>query len=567
MAKKQTSPTPQFKSYAASDQGIRGNNEDEVYADDARGIYFVIDGMGGHAAGEQAARIAKERLLGRLNRATGTPQQRIREAITLANNAILDAAKKHPEWSGMACVLTVALVSPPKSTIGHVGDSRLYRIQSSSPDDTRFEKITRDHSPIGELEDTKQLTEAEAMAHPRRNEVYRDVGSMPHDPNDEDFIDIYETAADPDSAFLLCSDGLTDALSLADIRKITREHVNDQSGAVRALILQAIAQGGKDNISIVLVQGPEFGVPKRPRVVFREVVPIRPSSAGVTEQKSIPIRNPIWQRIAWPALWIALGAALYFGAQQMNRYVRLETHSPAPVAPPKPATTIVVNAGQPAAQATIAAAMSTANEGDTIELAPGVYEEPVRIAKSNILLEGSGALLRPRPTSEGSDGITISGAAGVRIQNLRISGDQDGDLLTGIHIVDSQVTLRNVHVVLASGPGIQADGLSTLNMDASSLRDGSGPGLVLHDSVSASVKHCAIVGNGRDPGDREPGIIHESSQPITLVGNTIANNGGPAIVQPGVPSPEILAQNLFSLDGRKGRLDDVRVNRKRVKKP
>src|SRR5579871_6647197 len=104
MAKTQPSAKTGFRSFAGSDQGVRGNNEDEVYADDARGIYFVVDGMGGHAAGEQAARIAKERLLGRLARATGTPQQRVREAIALANNAIFEAAESHPEWKGMACV-------------------------------------------------------------------------------------------------------------------------------------------------------------------------------------------------------------------------------------------------------------------------------------------------------------------------------------------------------------------------------------------------------------------------------------------------------------------------------
>ncbi len=197
-------------------------------------------------------------------------------------------------------------------------------------------------------------------------------------------------------------------------------------------------------------------------------------------------------------------------------------------------------------------------------MAPGVYDEPVRIDKSNILLDGSGALLRPKPISEGTDGITVTKAAGVRIQNLRISGDPDGDLLTGIHIVDSQVILRNVHVVSAAGPGIEATGASTLKMDASSVRDCSGPGLFLRGAVAATVKYTAIVGNGREAGDHQPGIMQESSVPPVLVGNTFANNGGPAISQPDLPSQEILTQNLFSLDGRKGRLEDVRVTRKRA---
>jgi len=232
MAKKLPASTSGFKSYAGSDQGVRGNNEDEVYADDDLGIYFVVDGMGGHAAGEEAARIAKERLLGRLSRATGSPQQRIREAITLANNAIFETAAQRPDWNGMACVLTVALLSDGTVTIGHVGDSRLYKISGTAPD---LDKVTRDHSPVGELEDSQQLTEGEAMNHTRRNEVFRDVGSALHDPDDKDFIDIYEVPIEPDGGLLICSDGLTDALPLAPIRKILRDNAKDFGPAVRSL--------------------------------------------------------------------------------------------------------------------------------------------------------------------------------------------------------------------------------------------------------------------------------------------------------------------------------------------
>ena len=230
--------------------------------------------------------------------------------------------------------------------------------------------------------------------------------------------------------------------------------------------------------------------------------------------------------------------------------------------------TVRVNPKQPGAQPTIAAALAVAAEGDTVELAPGVYDEPVRIEKSNILLDGEGSLLLPKPTADGVDGITVSKAVGVRIQNLRISGDSDGDLLTGVHLIDSQVTLRNVNVINAAGPGVEAAGASTLEMEASSIRDCSGPGLVLRGAATAAttVRYTAIVGNGREPGNRQPGMLLETSTPPVLVGNTFANNGGTAIVQPDLPSQELLTQNLFSLDGRKGRLDDVRVTRKRVHK-
>src|SRR3954469_22070063 len=92
----------------ASDPGrVRGNNEDAYWIDADRGIFLVVDGIGGHAAGEKAAAIAVERVRARLERATGDLEQRIREAITLANNETLRAASANAEWKGMACVLTL----------------------------------------------------------------------------------------------------------------------------------------------------------------------------------------------------------------------------------------------------------------------------------------------------------------------------------------------------------------------------------------------------------------------------------------------------------------------------
>ena len=139
-------------------------------------LFFVIDGVGGHAAGGKAADVALAMLRARLERETGTRDGRLREAIAIANNEIHTLAATRPEWKGMACVLTAAIVHEDGVTIGHVGDTRLYKLRGD-----RIDKITRDHSPVGEREDADEISEAEAMRHPRRNEVYRDVGSEPHD--------------------------------------------------------------------------------------------------------------------------------------------------------------------------------------------------------------------------------------------------------------------------------------------------------------------------------------------------------------------------------------------------
>jgi PPM family protein phosphatase len=239
---------------AASDPGKRRkNNEDRYYVDPDRGIYAVIDGVGGHAAGETAAGVAVDVICERLERPTGTPEERIREAITLANNEIFRLSRTRPEWAGMACVLTVALVEEDIVTVGHVGDSRLYLIRAGE-----IQKMTHDHSPIGEREDRGELEEVEAMRHARRNEIYRDVGSSERYPEDSGFIEMVSFPMPSDGVLLLCSDGLTDLVTSAEIRAGIERYAPDYEAAIRALIDAANNAGGKDNITVVIVAGADY---------------------------------------------------------------------------------------------------------------------------------------------------------------------------------------------------------------------------------------------------------------------------------------------------------------------
>jgi serine/threonine protein phosphatase PrpC len=266
---------------ALSDTGRRRKqNEDRYLCDGERGLFAAIDGVGGQAAGEQAAQTALEVLAARLERDTGTPAERVREAITLANNEIHQQAEGHPDWSGMACVLTVAVVVAGTVTVGHVGDTRLYKLR---PDG--LEKLTHDHSPIGELEDTGQLTEREAMQHPRRNEIYRDVGGEPHTPEDEEFIELLEASFEPDSALLLSSDGLSDLVASAEIRGIVERHAAHPARAVRELVDAANRAGGRDNITVVLVVGERYAAAvrrARRRGLWRRV------AAGLEKRRKEP---------------------------------------------------------------------------------------------------------------------------------------------------------------------------------------------------------------------------------------------------------------------------------------
>src|SRR5207302_9292704 len=129
----------------------------------APGVEAVIDGVSGQAAGEVTAEVARTVIMDRLARPLGGPAERVREAIALANNEIFREADESLVHHGMTCVLTLALVTDRRLTIGHVGDSRLYKL---SPDGIR--KLTHDHSPIGEREDAHEISEVDAMCHPRR---------------------------------------------------------------------------------------------------------------------------------------------------------------------------------------------------------------------------------------------------------------------------------------------------------------------------------------------------------------------------------------------------------------
>jgi serine/threonine protein phosphatase PrpC len=252
---------------AATDTGlVRARNEDRYWADAGRGLFLVVDGVGGQAAGEIAAETAvaaiRESVFGE-----GLPDERVRRAIAHANNRIYAKSQTELSLHGMACVLTLALVEGDEITIGHVGDSRLYLIWNGS-----IRKLTSDHSPVGEEEDAGELTELEAMRHPRRHEIFRDVGSRPRAADEPGFVEIRRCRFRPEAALLLCSDGLTDLLTAAEVRVIVDRFEGREGDAQRIaseLVEAANTRGGADNITVLFVPGPKFrgsGGATRPRL-------------------------------------------------------------------------------------------------------------------------------------------------------------------------------------------------------------------------------------------------------------------------------------------------------------
>ena len=294
----------------ASDPGLqRSLNEDRVFADGSRGVFLVVDGLGGHAAGETAAETAVQVLQERLAGLNGEAdlEHEIRDAISAANNEIYQLAQEHKECAGMACVLTLAVARDDRVTVGHVGDSRLYLAWNGE-----LRKLTSDHSPVGEQEDNHELTEEEAMNHPRRNEVYRDVGSQVHLADDPEFVETKSFLFRPDAALLLCSDGLSDVLTSAQISSIVERYEGDAGWIAQELVDAANRAGGKDNVSVVFVAGPEFvgrsaeGGLKAARQ-RHSVTRIRQDSRRW---------RPLFRNLALLLIGMLLGVALWIGIQR-----------------------------------------------------------------------------------------------------------------------------------------------------------------------------------------------------------------------------------------------------------
>lgn len=211
-------------------------------------LVAAIDGVGGYAGGEVAAAIARDSIEAYMAEPRGDVATMLREALVYANNQIYAASQQDLRLAQMCCVLTLAVANASKQQlyIAHVGDTRLYRFRRS-----RLEKLTNDHSLVGVREDAGELTEEEAMNHPHRNEILRDVGSSLRRIDDTDFFDLIETDFLPGDLIMLCSDGLTDMLTKAQITAILTQQ-SSLEAKVSDLIGLANQQGGKDNITVVL---------------------------------------------------------------------------------------------------------------------------------------------------------------------------------------------------------------------------------------------------------------------------------------------------------------------------
>lgn len=234
---------------------VRENNEDAFVTaripDTPLILLAAIDGVGGYEGGEIAASITSRTLLSYVEEHhADRPLDLMKKAMIEANNAICAEKSGRPAISRMACVASAALVDLEKKMayVVHVGDSRIYLYGADG-----LRKITHDHSLVGYMEDNGDITEFQAMHHPQRNVIDRCLGESILEYGRDGFIESGIYPIPSDGKLLLCSDGLTD---LVTARKIIDVLVSgtDTAGKVNSLVDAANAEGGKDNITVVLLE-------------------------------------------------------------------------------------------------------------------------------------------------------------------------------------------------------------------------------------------------------------------------------------------------------------------------
>jgi serine/threonine protein phosphatase PrpC len=217
----------------------RRRNEDSFVIDPP--LFAVADGMGGAQAGEVASRLAAAAFREFHDVDDLDPEERLAAIIQEANRRIYERAAGDAQVSGMGTTITAALVGGDALVIGHVGDSRAYRLRSG-----RFEQLTDDHSLVADLVRSGRLTPEEADAHPQRSVITRALGT-----DREVDVDTFVVPVEAGDLFLLCSDGLTTMIEDDEIRDLLSA-TRDLEQAGKGLVKAANKAGGEDNITVVL---------------------------------------------------------------------------------------------------------------------------------------------------------------------------------------------------------------------------------------------------------------------------------------------------------------------------
>jgi PPM family protein phosphatase len=236
-----------FAMYGKTDPGLRRpNNEDTILVDENQGVCLVADGIGGNAGGEIASQLFSQAAE---NEFSGVPYQEevryqmLQKVFVNANETIFNYAGSHPGCEGMGCTAEMLVLTDDRFILGHIGDSRTYRLR-----DGLLKQLTTDHTLVKQQLDQGLINHEEAKHHSFKNVILRAVG-IEKNPA----LDVLRGNTYPGDMFLLCSDGLTDMVEDAVIRDylVSEKGIREK---VDGLVQEANARGGKDNISVVILQ-------------------------------------------------------------------------------------------------------------------------------------------------------------------------------------------------------------------------------------------------------------------------------------------------------------------------
>ena len=217
----------------------RRRNEDSFVREPP--LFVVADGMGGAQAGEVASRLAATAFRDFHDADELESEERVRAIIQEANRRIYERARSDAEASGMGTTITAALLVGGRVTVGHVGDSRAYRIRGG-----QIEQLTDDHSLVADLVRSGRIAPEEADTHPQRSVITRALGTDP-----EVDVDTFTVDAQPGDLFLLCSDGLTTMVDDGQLLSIVGRSKSLEEAA-KALVKAANRAGGEDNVTVVM---------------------------------------------------------------------------------------------------------------------------------------------------------------------------------------------------------------------------------------------------------------------------------------------------------------------------
>jgi len=230
---------------AASDIGLsRSRNEDTYLCDRDNALFLVADGMGGHAAGDVASRIAAETALEVCRtKQKKEPLKRITLALKQANKAVIEAAKKNSDWRGMGTTLSMLQIEGERAYLAHVGDSRIYLLRAE-----KLQQLTNDHTVIA-TQVRRGITLAEHARGPAFGQLLTQAIGL------TDRIDVCrcQFALETGDRLLLCSDGLTKMVTDDEISTIMQQPLAVER-LCRSLIKRALTCGGKDNVTAILIQ-------------------------------------------------------------------------------------------------------------------------------------------------------------------------------------------------------------------------------------------------------------------------------------------------------------------------